>query len=224
MQTNTIIKFVCILITLAVFAAYGYAQETIDLTTNLPAEQVDGTPVPVKLPNLEPEAQAIPTLKVPVGTVNLAKGKSVSGSDEFPIIGELAFLTDGDKDAGEGFFAEFGSGTQWVQIDLEKEAAIYAIWIWHYHSQKRAYHDIIAQISNDADFVEGVTTVFNNDYDNSSGKGVGKDRPYIETRYGKLIPVNGVKGRYVRLYSKGNTSNDMNHYIEAEVFGVPPAQ
>jgi len=33
--------------------------------------------------------------------------------------------------------------------------------------------------------------------------------------------VAGVKGRYVRLYSQGNTSNDMNHYIEVEVFGSP---
>ena len=28
-----------------------------------------------------------------------------------------------------------------------------------------------------------------------------------------------VKGRYVRLYSNGNTSNDTNHYIEVEVYG-----
>jgi len=28
-----------------------------------------------------------------------------------------------------------------------------------------------------------------------------------------------VKGRYVRLYSNGNTTNKMNHYIEVEVFG-----
>ena len=30
-----------------------------------------------------------------------------------------------------------------------------------------------------------------------------------------------VKARYVRLYSKGNTSNDMNHYVEVEVLGLP---
>jgi hypothetical protein len=27
----------------------------------------------------------------------------------------------------------------------------------------------------------------------------------------------------VRLYSKGNTTNKMNHYIEVEVFGKPAA-
>jgi len=31
----------------------------------------------------------------------------------------------------------------------------------------------------------------------------------------------GTKGRYVRLHSQGNTSNDQNHYIEVEVYGIP---
>ena len=34
-----------------------------------------------------------------------------------------------------------------------------------------------------------------------------------------VISGEGVKGRYVRLYSKGNTANEMNHYTEVEVFG-----
>jgi hypothetical protein len=29
----------------------------------------------------------------------------------------------------------------------------------------------------------------------------------------------GTKGRYVRLYSNGSTANEMNHYIEVEVYG-----
>ena len=29
------------------------------------------------------------------------------------------------------------------------------------------------------------------------------------------------KGRYVRFYSNGNTSNDLNHYIEIDVYGKP---
>ena len=28
-----------------------------------------------------------------------------------------------------------------------------------------------------------------------------------------------VKGRYVRFYSKGNTSDDQNHYTEVEIYG-----
>ncbi|MEY4570348.1 MAG: hypothetical protein RLZZ398_1787, partial [Verrucomicrobiota bacterium] len=110
-------------------------------------------------------------------------------------------------------------GTQWVQIDLEKSAALSAIWLWHFHSQKRAYSDVIVQVSDDAEFKTGVTTVYNNDYDDSSKLGKGTDNPYVESRFGLLADAKGAKGRYVRLYSKGNTSNDMNHYIEVEVFG-----
>jgi len=61
-------------------------------------------------------------------------------------------------------------------------------------------------------FAKDVNTI----YDNSSA---GKDRPYIESNRGKLIDAKGVKGRYVRLYSNGNTTNKMNDYIEVEVWG-----
>jgi hypothetical protein len=64
-----------------------------------------------------------------------------------------------------------------------------------------------------------VTTLFNNDYDDSAKMDKGKDSPYVESRYGLLVDGKGTKGRYVRLYSNGNTSNEMNHYIEVEVFG-----
>jgi len=54
-------------------------------------------------------------------------------------------------------------------------------------------------------------------------KPTGKARHYTETNEGKLIDVlaRGIKARYVRLYSNGNTSNDLNHYIEVEVYGKP---
>ena len=35
----------------------------------------------------------------------------------------------------------------------------------------------------------------------------------------KVLRENGVRGRFVRLYSAGNTSDDANHYIEVEVYG-----
>jgi hypothetical protein len=198
-----------------------HAADTIPLTTTIPPEKIEGTPIEVKVPNLKPAASKAPELMVPAGTELLSKGKPVTSSDDFPIIGELTYVTDGEKDSGEGYFLELSNGLQWVQIDLEKEANIQAIWIWHFHSQRRAYHDVIVQISNDPEFASGVTTVFNNDFDNSADLGTGNDAPYIETQYGLLIPVGSVKGRYVRLYSQGNTSSDMNHYIEVEVFGTP---
>jgi hypothetical protein len=199
----------------------AHAADTIPLTTTIPPEKIEGTPIEVKVPNIKPAASKAPELMVPAGTELLSKGKPVTSSDDFPIIGEVSYVTDGEKDAGEGYFVEIANGIHWVQIDLEQEAAIQAIWVWHFHSQRRAYHDVVVQISNDPEFASGVTTVFNNDFDNSASLGTGNDSPYIETQYGLLIPVAGVKGRYVRLYSQGNTSSDMNHYIEVEVFGTP---
>jgi hypothetical protein len=192
----------------------------IALTTEIPPELIEGTPAPIKAPNLVQAPSKMPTLVVPDGTVLLSRDKEVTGSDDFPIIGELAYLTDGDKEAGEGYFTEFLDGLQWVQIDLEQSAAIEAVWVWHFHSQKRAYHDVIIQVSDDPEFQSGVTTLFNNDYDNSAGMGKGSDNPYVESRFGKLVDGKGTTARYVRLYSDGNTSNDMNHYIEVEVYGI----
>jgi hypothetical protein len=90
--------------------------------------------------------------------------------------------------------------------------------MWHF-GDLRVYHDVVVQISNDAGFGDGVVTVFNNDYDNSSGLGKGREKEYSEGRYGRPIAVEAVTGRYVRCYSRGNTSNEMNHYVEVEVFG-----
>ncbi len=160
---------------------------------------------------------------VPAGTTNLALGKKVTSSDSDPIIGTLDLITDGDKEGDEGSWVELAPGKQWVQIDLEKEADIYAVMVWHFHSQARVYFDVVVQVSDDPKFETGVTTIFNDDSANELGLGAGKDRPYIETYQGKLIDAKGVKGRYVRLYSKGNTTNKLNHYIEVEVFGKPAA-
>jgi hypothetical protein len=49
--------------------------------------------------------------------------------------------------------------------------------------------------------------------------GAGTDNEYVETYEGKLIAVEGVKGRYVRLYSSGNTGDEMNRYVEVEIYG-----
>lgn len=173
----------------------------------------------MNVPNLVPSPSKAPEFLVPEGTTLLSKGKKATSSDDNPIIGDLTLVTDGDKDAGEGYFVEILEGTQWVQIDLENSAAVSALWVWHFHSQKRAYNDVIVQISDDATFKTGVTTVYNNDYDDSSKLGKGTDNPYTESRFGVIIDGKGTKGRYVRLYSNGSTANEMNHYIEVEVYG-----
>jgi len=202
-------------VTLLATAINAPAQVKVPLQTDLPKPLFVGTPVPIDVPNLEPKLTGKrPDFLVPAGTTNLARGKKVTASDNEPVVGTLDLVTDGDKEGDEGSWVELAPGKQWVQIDLEKPAEIAAILVWHFHSQERVYRDVVVQVSNDATFSQGVTTI----YDNSSA---GTDRPYIETYQGKLIDARGVKGRYVRLYSHGNTTDKMNHYIEVEVWGKP---
>ncbi|MEZ0296827.1 MAG: hypothetical protein ACAI35_10280 [Candidatus Methylacidiphilales bacterium] len=203
-----------------------HAEDKVPLQTELPKPLFVGTPVPIKIPNLEaPRSSKRPDFMVPPGLTNVAKGKTVTSSDNEPTIGDLTLITDGVKDGDEGNYVELGKGKQYVQIDLGKAADIYAVLIWHYHSQARVYRDVVVQVSDDPDFIDKVTTVFNNVYDAGTGMGVGigKDPSYIETYEGRLIDAKGVKGRYVRLYSRGNTANEANHYIEVEVWGKPSA-
>ena len=216
-----LVKNLAILTTLLVATA-AFAQNEVVLKTQLPKPLFVGTPVPLNVPNLEPPTKGRrPDFMVPAGTINLAKNKKVTSSDDNPDVGTLDMIVDGDKDGSEGSWVELGPGKQWVQIDLGKEANIYAVLIWHFHSQARVYRDVVAQVSDDATFKSGVTTIFNSDFHSDLGLGVGKDMSYIETYQGKLIDTKGVKGRYVRLYSNGNTANKLNHYIEVEVWGKP---
>ena len=209
-----------LLISLGAFAGSLHAADEVPLKLELPRPLFVGTPRPLKLPNLEKAKPGRrPDLMVPAGTVNLSKGKPVTASDSLPVIGELSLITDGDKAGDDGTYVEFGPGVQWVQIDLQAPAKIAAIVVWHFHSQARAYHDVIAQVSDDPEFKKDVKTIFNNDDDNSAGLGKGSDPAYIETYEGRLIEAKGATGRYVRLYSNGNTSDELNHYVEVEVFG-----
>jgi hypothetical protein len=199
-----------------------FAQNKVVLQTKLPTPLFVGTPVPLNIGNLEPPMRGKrPDFYVPAGTRNLALNKKVTASDSDPDEGTLDMITDGDKDGNEGSFVELGPGKQWVQIDLARRSNIYAVLVWHFHSQPRVYRDVVVQVSDDPSFRSGVTTIFNNDIHNELGQGAGRDLNYIETYQGKLIDAKGAAGRYVRLYSNGNTSNKLNHYIEVEVWGKP---
>ncbi len=192
------------------------------LKIQLPKPMFVGTPKNIRTPNLEPiTGKSRGPFLVPAGTVLLSAGKPVTASDKEPVIGELSFVTDGKKSGEDGYYVELGPGPQWVQIDLGKACSLSAIVVWHFHSQARVYRDFVVQVANDKDFITGVTTLFNNDHDNSSGLGAGKDKEYIETYEGKLVDAKGVSARYVRLWTAGNTSNDMNHYVEVDVYGLP---
>jgi len=191
------------------------------LPTKIPTPENIGTPAEVKLLKLEPPHKGgRPPFSAPKGTVNLASGMSVT-SGEFPVIGDLSVITDGEKKSGEGYFVDMGPMLQWVQIDLEQPCTIYAILFWHYHAQVRVYRSVVVQVADDVDFTENVRTLFNNDQDGSANLGAGEDLLYVDTYEGKLVDAKGVKARYVRLYSNGNTTNDSSHYVEVEVFGKP---
>lgn len=215
---KTQLKMVSVAALAALFVSAAAAEEMAKLELELPKPLFAGTPKQIKTKNLERKA-VVPEIMVPKDTVNLALGKEVTSSDDFPVIGELEYITDADKDGADGSYVELGPGVQWIQIDLGEPKSIYAVALWHYHAQARAYRDVVIQVSNDAEFIEGVKTVFNNDHDNSAGLGAGKDREYIETNKGKLIDAKGAAGQYIRLYSAGSTGSDMNHYIEVEVYG-----
>jgi hypothetical protein len=219
---------------IATLASCGKSGSSSSSSASGPQEEVKiafpnpmfiGTPTETKLPNLEtPDpTKVIKTFMAPKGTVNVAKGKKVTSSDAAPIIGDLTLVTDGDADGADGNFVELAPGLQWVQIDLEAAHEISKIAMWHYHKQAQAYIDVIVQVSDDPEFKNGVTTLWNSDHDDTQKMGKGADPAYVETNHGRVIDGKGTKARYVRLWSAGNTTSDMNHYCEVQVFAVPAA-
>ena len=221
MITRTLACSLLFVLALAPLGAQAPAGQE-ELKLKLPKPMFIGTPTNIRSANLEKvSGKSRGPFYVPKGTVLLSAKKTVTSSDSAPVIGELDMITDGEKAGGDGFFIELGPMPQWVQIDLGASRALFAILAWHYHSQARVYRDVIVQVSDDPTFKKGVTTVYNNDHDNSAKIAQGKDKEYIEVAEGRLFDPKGAKGRYVRLYSNGNTTNDLNHYVEVEVYGLP---
>ncbi|MBI5094344.1 MAG: hypothetical protein HZB26_18150 [Candidatus Hydrogenedentes bacterium] len=191
------------------------------IALTLPDASFSSTPLAYVRANLEtPGYKPREPFLAPKDVTDISKGKPVTSSAA-PTTGKLEMVTDGDKQYADKAIVTLPAGTQWVQIDLGAANEIYAIVLWHYHAAQRVYFDTVVQVSDDPEFKKDVKTVYNNDDDNSSGLGVGKNNEYVETYEGKLIDTKGEKGRYVRCCSKGNTSDDFNHYIEVEVFGKP---
>jgi|ERR1035437_4843525 hypothetical protein len=201
------------------------AGDLVPLPLKLPAPAFKGTPKDLQLgPNVEPISdKPRAPMMVPAGLKNLAADSKVkiTSSDKNVPADNLAKLTDGDKDASDQSIIFLRKGTQWVQMDFGSPQEIFAIVIWHAHNMAKVYHDVIVQVADDADFIENVRTVFNNDSDNTSGLGIGTDREYFETYEGKLINAKDVKARYIRFYSKGSTESALNEYTELEVYGRP---
>ena len=203
-------------------APAGAGAQLVPIPIQLPKPMFEGTPQNLSVPNLQkPLGRPRDPFLAPAGVTNVAKGKKVTSSDMEPVIGEIEQVTDGDKKGADGSFVELGPGVQYVTIDLGVPHEIYAILFWHFHKTPRVYLDVVVQLADDAAFKKNVRTLFNNDSDNTDGLGAGKDMNYVETAEGKLVDAKGSVARYVRLYSRGNNANELNHYVEVEVFGRP---
>jgi hypothetical protein len=156
----------------------------------------------------------------------LSRDCRVTSSASAPCRGELAFVTDGDKECteSESNMVKLSQGVQWVQIDLKTSKVINAVCIWRYHAIPWVCRDVIVRLADDINFEQGVVTVFNNDHDNSSGLGIGGDKEYIDDFSGKIIAVQRVRARFVRVYSNGNYLDQgamdlFNYYTEIEIYG-----
>ncbi|MFB9327800.1 discoidin domain-containing protein [Paenibacillus aurantiacus] len=155
----------------------------------------------------------------PAGTVaptNVAAGKTATSSS---YINNPERVTDGATSPGTSY-AGLDQGLQWTQIDLGAVYNVSAINLWRYYDGGRTYRDSIVQLSNTANFSSGVTTVFNNDGNNSAGLGAGADAEYAETASGKSIGFSPVQARYVRIWSNGSSTNAWNHLVEVQVMGT----
>jgi len=219
MKTNTLL----ITVLAAGLVVAAEAQNKTAINIEYPKPQFSGTPPDIKKHtrfDTYPHENPRPPIEVPVGCDKvLSRDCRVTSSDPSPLCGELSYITDGEKEWDASTYVELAPGLQWVQIDLGKACEIYAACVWHCFRQGRVYRAVICQISNDPDFIDDVVTVFNNDYQNLAKLGEGKDKEYLESNYGRPFAIRAVKGRYVRFYSKGNTSNQTNHYVEIEVYG-----
>lgn len=207
---------------LALAPAAASAQDKEALALQLPAPTLKGTPEQLPAgPNIEPNSDKAPAaLMIAKGTKNVALGKTVTTSVK-PFTGEPAQITDGKKEAFDYDTVEMKKGTQWVQVDLGEAYKIEAIALWHDHRYIQVMHDVVVQVSDDPEFKTGVTTLFNNDTDNTSGLGVGTDREYFERHFGRVFAGKGTKARYVRGYTKGSHLSALNCWQEIEVYAGP---
>jgi len=215
------VQYTLAAVALAAASLYAQAPKMVPLPVELPKPGMEGTPPNFNIANLEkPSTKPRPPFLVPSDVTNVAKGKKVTSSEKEPLVGDLTMVTDGDIEQMEGNNVELGPGVQWVKIDLAEPQEIFGILLWHYF-QPRVYYSVVVQTADDDGFTKNVQTWFNNDTANKAGQGAGKGMNYIESYEGRLVDTKGVKARYVRLFSAGNNANNLNHYVEVEVFGRP---
>ena len=217
-------KLVMSALALAAVAAFA---EKVAIKFELPPPHSSGTPKEIKSDNLEPDrgqGKLRPPIMVePEYTKKLTNEDTKVTTSEEPVTGDPEYVVDGDKTCDATAMLQLPGGLQWVQLDLGAEHTISAICVWHDQGDDRVYKDVIMQISNDEKFADKtkITTIFNNDHDQTSKLGLGKgpDKEYRERNDGRPVDAKLTKGRYVRVYSAGSSSEPVNNYIEIEVFG-----
>lgn len=199
------------------------AEELVPLKPKLPAPAFVGTPkdVPagsnIEAPSTTPRAP----LMIPADAKNIAPASKILCSDSNVTATALAKITDGDKEAFDTSIVLVRKGVQYLQFDLGSAQEIFALVVWHAHDTPKVYRNVIAQVADNADFTENLQTVYNNDIENSSGRGIGTDKQYFENYEGRVMNAKGIKARYVRLYSKGSTDSALNEYTEVEIYARP---
>ena len=202
--------------------ACGGESGTVAFAPVLPKPTFEGTPIDVRSPYLEAyrgDGVPPPSLLVPEGTRLLSRGCVVTCNDPDVKKRDLALVTDGNKQYSTSAYLELAPGVRWVQLDLGTNAEIHAVCLWRERSEQCVCRDTVVQVSEDPAFAKGVTTLFNNDYDNSAGLGKGVDKEYYEDHFGRRISGLGIKARHVRVTSNGNTSDPYNHFTEIEAYG-----
>ncbi len=177
-------------------------------------------PNAVRPPHLRKPKRRYP-LRVVRGLKNMALHKPVTAAGE-PTLGELEQITDGIKTSGRFDIVE---GPKWVQVDLGAPVSIHAIAFWHFYKNPIIYDDVIVEIADDADFSRNVRMLFNNDHDDSSARGKGKDTAYISRWWGELIDARDADrtptiARFVRLYTRQSADGARSRYVEVAVYGM----
>lgn len=151
--------------------------------------------------------------------INVALGKTPTFSG--PFSQSAAYATDGLSNNSNNWVGTNAAGLGWMQIDFGQNYDVDKIKLWHYFADGRIFRDVIVQLSNDPTFRNGVTTVFNNDANNSAGLGAGTDSEYAESASGKVISFSKVNARYARFWINGNNKINSDSWVEAQVFTAP---
>ena len=106
------------------------------------------------------------------GMKNLAQGITPTTDGNDNSASGIGRATDGDIGVTDRW--ELGGGLKYAQLDLGDVQRVDSLRVWRNFADKRRYHDVVLQLSNDPTFASGVTTVFNNDLDNSARLGAGR--------------------------------------------------